>query len=85
MKNAQYLFFTLIASAIILSSCHTRKVVLRGEPGEVVKPSASIADKYADIIGVNKSDIQNGRLYTFIDQWMGTPDKFGGQGRGSGF
>lgn len=28
---------------------------------------------------VDKSDIQNGRLYAFIDQWMGVPYKFGGQ------
>jgi len=27
---------------------------------------------------VDKSNIQNGRLYAFIDQWMGTPYKFGG-------
>jgi probable lipoprotein NlpC len=81
MKKAQYLFFTLTVFAVILSSCHTRKIVMKGQPGEVVRPTSSIADKYADIIGVNKSDIQNGRLYTFIDQWMGTRYKFGGQDR----
>ena len=52
---------------------------MRGRPGEVVKPPSSIAEKYAVIMGVNKSDIQNGRLYAFIDQWMGTPYKFGGE------
>ena len=55
---------------------------MRGEPGEVVKPQASIAEKYSAILGVNESDIQNGRLYAFIDQWIGTPYKFGGQDRG---
>jgi len=29
-------------------------------------------------VGVDKSNIQNGRLYAFIDQWMNTPYKFGG-------
>ncbi|MDF2432775.1 MAG: putative lipoprotein NlpC [Mucilaginibacter sp.] len=29
-------------------------------------------------MGVDKNEIQNGRLYAFIDQWMGTPYKFGG-------
>ena len=53
--------------------------MLKGEPGEVVKPQASIAEKYSIILGVDKSDIQNGRLYAFIDQWMGTPYKFGGE------
>ncbi|PWK78361.1 lipoprotein Spr/probable lipoprotein NlpC [Mucilaginibacter oryzae] len=51
---------------------------MRGQPGEVVKPSGDIASKYAEIMGVDKSDIQNGRLYAFIEQWMGTPYKFGG-------
>ena len=51
---------------------------MKGEPGEIVQPQASIADKYSEMMGVNKSDIQNGRLYAFIDQWMGTPYKFGG-------
>lgn len=51
---------------------------MKGQPGEIVKPQASIAEKYADLMAVNKSDIQNGRLYAFIDQWLGTPYKFGG-------
>ncbi|MDB5135211.1 MAG: NlpC/P60 family protein [Mucilaginibacter sp.] len=29
-------------------------------------------------MGVDVESIQNGRLYAFIDQWMGTPYKFGG-------
>ena len=32
-------------------------------------------------MNVKKRDIQNGRLYAFIDQWMGTPYRFGGQDR----
>ena len=52
---------------------------MKGEPGEVVKPQGSIAEKYSAILGVDKSEIQNGRLYAFIDQWMGTPYKFGGE------
>ncbi len=30
-------------------------------------------------MGVDKNDIHNGRLYAFIDQWWGTPYKYGGQ------
>lgn len=68
------LFFVPVA----LTSCHSRRAVLRGAPGDVVKPNPDIAAKYADIMGVNKSDIENGRLYAFIEQWMGTPYRFGG-------
>lgn len=44
----------------------------------MVEPDKSIAAKYADLLGVAKSDIQNGRLYAFVDDWIGTPYKFGG-------
>ena len=71
----------LFAAVMILASCHSKKAILKGEPGEIVKPQASIAEKYAEIMGVDKRDIQNGRLYAFIDQWMGTPYKFGGLGK----
>ncbi len=64
--------------ALTLASCHSKKATLKGEPGEVVKPQGFIADKYAAIMQVDKSNIQNGRLYAFIDQWMGTPYQFGG-------
>ncbi|MBK0379179.1 C40 family peptidase [Mucilaginibacter segetis] len=47
-------------------------------PYIMVKPGKHIAEKYADIMGVKRSDIENGRLYDFIDQWMGVPYRFGG-------
>jgi probable lipoprotein NlpC len=70
------LLLLLITATIF--SCHTKKIAMKGEPGEVVKPQASLADKYAEIMGVDKNDIQNGRLYEFIENWTGTPYKFGG-------
>lgn len=69
----------IFAAAIILSSCHSKKTVLKGEPGQIVQPQADIADKYSQLMLVSRDDIKNGRLYSFIDQWMGTPYKFGGQ------
>ncbi len=51
---------------------------MRGEPGQVVKPQANIAEKYAAILNIDATAIKNGRLYAFVDQWMGTPYKFGG-------
>jgi len=69
----------LLLTATIITACHTKRAILKGEPGEVVKPQGFIADKYAEIMGVDKDAIQNGRLYAFVDQWMGVPYKFGGQ------
>lgn len=47
----------------------------------MVKPDKDIADKYAGIMGLKRNDIQNGRLYNFIDEWMGVPYRFGGMGK----
>lgn len=81
MKLSRYpvLILSFFAFALILSSCKSKKAILKGQPGEVVKPQTFISDKYAEILGVDKSQIQNGRLYNFIEEWMGTPYKFGGQ------
>ncbi|HVW95125.1 MAG TPA: C40 family peptidase [Mucilaginibacter sp.] len=80
MNRMRYVY-GLIAAVVIFSSCHSRRVVMRGVPGEVVKPEQSIADKYSAILGVDKNEIRNGRLYAFVEQWMGTPYKFGGEDR----
>lgn len=80
MKLNSRVIFILSAlfTLVILSSCHTRKAAMRGQPGEIVKPQESIAEKYSEIMQVDKGNIQNGRLYAFVDQWIGTPYKFGG-------
>jgi probable lipoprotein NlpC len=81
MKKTYPLYIVFLLLGIALTSCHSRRAVLKGEPGEVVKPQASIAEKYSTIMGVDRAAIQNGRLYAFIDQWMGTPYRFGGMDR----
>lgn len=76
--NKRFTPFLLLLFVILLSACHSKRAVMTGEPGEVVTPQPSIAEKYSQILGVEPGQIQNGRLYAFIDQWMGTPYKFGG-------
>jgi probable lipoprotein NlpC len=81
MKYKRYLQLPVLVlglALVILSSCHSRRAVMKGEPGEIVQPQSSIADKYSELLGVAKDSIQNGRLYAFIDNWYGTPYKFGG-------
>ncbi|GAB3926432.1 C40 family peptidase [Mucilaginibacter myungsuensis] len=68
-----------LSDIFIISSCGSKKAALKGNAGQMVKPEKAIANKYAEIMNVDKNDIQNGRLYSFIDYWMGTPYKFGGQ------
>jgi probable lipoprotein NlpC len=75
----RYAHLLLVFAVIVLASCHSKRAVIKGGPGEVIAPQPSITEKYALLLGVSRDQIQNGRLYAFIDQWMGTPYKFGGQ------
>jgi probable lipoprotein NlpC len=84
------LFFAVV---VIFSSCHSRKLTVRNPQGDynilipkrgpyvMVKPGKETADKYAELMGVKRNDIQNGRLYGFIDEWLGAPYRFGGMGK----
>jgi len=38
-------------------------------------------EKYADIIGVNSSELSSLELYQYIDEWVGTPHRLGGQNK----
>jgi probable lipoprotein NlpC len=77
-KSVPRLVLLLVVVCALATSCKSKKAVLKGSPGEVVKPQGFIADKYAELLQVDSRDITNGRLYSFIDQWYGTPYKFGG-------
>ncbi|RYE33958.1 MAG: glycoside hydrolase [Sphingobacteriaceae bacterium] len=77
MRVSKLLFYILLLP-VIFSACKSRKHKLKGEPGEIVQPAASISQKYSEMMGVEESQISNGRLYTFIDEWLGTPYRFGG-------
>jgi probable lipoprotein NlpC len=72
-------YLIAIVGLVVLSSCHSRKAAMKGKPGDMVKASGPVASKYADMMGVGKGDITNGRLYAFIEDWYGTPYHFGGQ------
>ncbi len=70
------LFLMFLSFSIFISACATRKnpTVNVG----YAKPSAAIANKYSTIMKVNNSSIRNAALYNFIDDWMGSPYRFGG-------
>jgi probable lipoprotein NlpC len=78
LKKINQFAIAILLLPILFSACKSRKYVLKGQPGEMVQPAASISNKYAELMAVDEASIANGRLYTFIDQWLGTPYRFGG-------
>jgi probable lipoprotein NlpC len=94
-RHRRLLYFMAVIA--ILSSCSPKltprkTVVNNGDPAitlpavkrgpyVMVKPEKEIAEKYASLMGVKRNDIQNGRLYSFIEEWLGAPYRFGGMGK----
>lgn len=39
----------------------------------------NVTEKYAELIGVKSYELDNDLLYSYIDEWMGSPHKLGGQ------
>ncbi|RCH56245.1 glycoside hydrolase [Mucilaginibacter hurinus] len=47
-------------------------------PYVLEKPDKDDVDKYSALLGVKKTEIKNGRLYSFLNDWLGTPYRYGG-------
>lgn len=43
------------------------------------KESSPVIEKYAKMLGVKPESLKNEKLYQLIDEWWGTPYKFGGK------
>jgi lipoprotein Spr len=59
----------------------SRKYVSPENNRPIVKSSRLLENKYAQILGVSPAAITNTTLYDFIDDWWGTPYKYGGNSR----
>ncbi len=57
-------------------ACKSKKIAASNSAYQ--KPKSSIANKYAEKMQVSKSDISNGNLYQFINDWEGVKYKMGG-------
>jgi probable lipoprotein NlpC len=66
----------IISGSLILSSCKSKKILIT--KSGILKPSATIAHKYAEMMDVSKKAIKNGKLYGFIEDWQGTQYQYGG-------
>lgn len=76
----QGFFLCLIISLVALSACSSTKKVATTKPSKSYAPLSKeeLKAKYANKVKVSKSDIKNITLYSFIDEWYGTPYVYGG-------
>lgn len=71
-----------LAGGIFFTSCHNRKKITGEKKEEKTETSSKeylpYMEKYAAQMGVKPDDLTNGKLYQFIDGWMGVPYKWAG-------
>jgi lipoprotein Spr len=67
----------------LISGCHTAKKAgeTKSETREEKSKSAGLREKYAGILGISPTEVDNIKLYAFIDDWTGTPYLYGGKNR----
>lgn len=75
MQIVSRFLIAVLVSASLLFSCHHDKT---GSDKNNSSTSQKIKEKYAALLGVSEKEIQNLKLYAFIDEWYGTPYKYGG-------
>ncbi|MBI4946712.1 MAG: C40 family peptidase [Bacteroidetes bacterium] len=66
--------FTYILFLLIVFGCGTKHQATGGSSSK-----NNIEDKYSHLLGVNKENISDRKLYAFIDDWYGTPYQYGGK------
>ena len=64
--------FSLIALLFLAFGCATQHTAVHSS-------YKTIEEKYAQLLRVDKENISNKKLYSFIDDWYGTPYLYGGK------
>jgi cell wall-associated NlpC family hydrolase len=74
-------YFVLLLSALIFTSCKSRKILTDASDSKNKPVSGNLMEKYSTVLGVSKKQLKNERLYRFIDSWMGVPHRSGGMSK----
>jgi murein DD-endopeptidase / murein LD-carboxypeptidase len=81
--NTIFYFILPLLLTLAMSSCRSHKEATTSTATEKTTTSKSkkIESKYAQLLQVDESKINNIPLYAFIDDWYGVPYKYGGKNK----
>lgn len=79
MERIKHILFinALIVISLGYTSCKSKKIITDASKAKPVL-SGSLTERYASILNVKEREIENEKLYRFIDSWMGVPHRSGG-------
>jgi lipoprotein Spr len=69
----------LFATILLFAGCATSRKAERVAKATQEAKEKAIKEKYADKLGVPADSVSNYPLYSFVDDWYGTPYKYAGR------
>ena len=76
MKSHHSLIYFLFIISLFFLSCNSKKTITKNNIDD--KKKQDVISRYALLLNTDKKKVNNQKLYSFIDEWYGTPYKFGG-------
>lgn len=70
-------FYLIIFIPLIYTSCKSKKIITDASKSKSLS-SGSLKERYSSLLNVKEKDLDNEKLYSFIDSWIGVPYKNGG-------
>jgi hypothetical protein len=67
----------LLLITSVYTSCKSKKIITDASKAKSLS-SGSIKERYASLLNVKEKDLDNEKLYRFIDSWIGVPYRNGG-------
>jgi hypothetical protein len=67
----------LLLLTSIYTSCKSKKIITDASKAKIIS-SGSIKERYSSLLNVKGKDIDNEKIYRFIDNWIGVPYRNGG-------
>ena len=71
------LVFLGLFVCLYTTSCKSKKIATDASQAKSIN-SGSIKERYASLLGVKEKELNNDKLYRFIDDWIGVPYRNGG-------
>ena len=69
--------YLVIFTPLIYTSCKSKNIITDASKSKAIS-SGSIKERYASLLNVKEKELDNEKLYRFIDNWMGVPYRSGG-------
>lgn len=80
MRTSLYIIKFLILLTI-LAGCKSKSMVTDASGLRNKEIKGNVKERYAEVLGVSKRELDNEKLYKFIDEWLGVPHVTGGMSK----